>query len=560
MVQAIGNSFSEYSEEIAQSFLQSVVAVDDNMNFEMAVIDQTMGELIEPTDTAGVATALVSEPDSGGSTEEVSHALCYQMLSTSFAKRGVVCSGFKPLTDREESLDAIVKTSKNADITILDWQMDEPGNDGSLATQSIIELATNDKKEGGRLRLIAVYTAENSQEVLRLLIESLGTEFSPTQQGDSITFDDNRLAHWKIEIVSKDNSEDELVSKLISSFSQLTAGLLSNAALSAISDIRDKTHNILHRFNQSLDPAYLSHVLGLLSLPDMREQAHEVAFDYAVDLISEELKSELQTSSKVKESLKKEIIECWPEHIVPGNHRGYFRLKIGADDSVAFNFDEMKKLLTASSDTELSEVLVTDLKIPEKEEISAIDRFKNEAVQLTINNDQPAPLLELCAIESSRRDVNTVASHIPVLKQGVVLKNPGTGKFFVCVQPLCDSVRLKGPSNFPLLRIRKDNSTFSHVLRNKDNHLKLNIKPAPKEIRTYNFIPDGEKRTVRAVKEGDKFIFKGKLEGSDQEITFEWCGEFKQAVSQAIINGLAAQLSRVGIDTFEWLRVRNSNL
>jgi hypothetical protein len=410
------------------------------------------------------------------------------------------------------------------------------------------------------LRLIAIYTAENIPEVILALMNSLNTNFSPRQEGETITFDDNKLAHWKITIVSKDTLEDELVSKLISSFSHLTAGLLSNAALSAISDIRDKTHNILHRFNQSLDPAYLSHVLGLQSLPAMREQAHEVAFDYAVDLISEELKSELQTSSKVKASLSKETIECWPEHISPDAERNSFNLKIGTPNAVTFNSSKMKKLLIASSE-DLERVLKDEIQVPEIEgKKPAIQRFKNEAIQLTLNDNLTAPLLELCAIETSRRDINTVGSHIPVLKQGAVLKNRESEEFFVCIQPLCDSVRLTGPTNFPLLKISKVSKSFSHVLRNKNDHLKLNIRPAPKEIRTYNFDPDVEKRVVKAAKEGGEFLFKAKLEGSDKVITFEWCGEFKQAVSQAIIYGLAAQLSRVGLDTFEWLRARNSSL
>ena len=37
----------------------------------------------------------------------------------------------------------------------------------------------------------------------------------------------------------------------------------------------------------------------------------------------------------------------------------------------------------------------------------------------------------------------------------------------------------------------------------------------------------------------------------------EWCGELKQAITQAIVNNLVAQISRVGNDSFEWLKQKN---
>lgn len=48
----------------------------------------------------------------------------------------------------------------------------------------------------------------------------------------------------------------------------------------------------------------------------MRENAHEVAFDYGIDLLAEEIKSDLQISSQVKKSLSKDVLQNWPNFII----------------------------------------------------------------------------------------------------------------------------------------------------------------------------------------------------------------------------------------------------
>lgn len=565
MQQEAEKTFFEYSKEIAQNFLQTVVAIDDNMNFDQrpsvsvsVSVDDDV-ELFEPDNDSGLGSSINTTKNNKEPAGAIGHEFYYQMLSSAFAKKSIVCSGFKPLSNKEESIKAIVKTSKNADITILDWQMDGTEKDGSLATSAIIKLAKNDIDEGGRLRLIAVYTGEEIEKIISKLVISLTELFEPIQSNTTITFKDKKLNHWKIDVISKDTNEEELTIKLIDSFACLTSGLLSNAALSMIADIRDKTHNILHKFNKTLDPAYLSHVLGLISSPDTREQAHEVAFDYAVDLLSEELKSELQTSLKVKDSLSKEAMQCWPTYANSTNNMHYFRLKIGTEDPIMIDTEKMNTLLSELDSDQLTELLEKTLGIQPKDNVSPIDRFKKESIQLTVLNNETTSLFELCAIESSRRDITTVGTHSPVLKQGTILKKSDDNVYFMCIQPLCDSVRLKSSSSFSLLKISKSSKDFTHIIRNAGGHLKLKITPTPKDIRTYFFEPDEGKGTVRATNKTKSFVFHGKNEGSNDEIVFEWCGEFKQTVSQSIINGLAAQLSRIGFDTFEWLRLKRPN-
>lgn len=556
MTQAI--SFLDQSKQITQHFLQSVVAVDDNMEFKSRTVEIGDEELIEPEDSDLGTIDSVTPSDTNPAPLE--HKLYYQDLSLEFASKGIVCGGFSPTANTPLSLEAIVNTSKNSDITILDWQMKIAGEDGKLAIDTIKKIAENDINEGGRTRLICIYTAENATNVAQTLNGSIG-DLQPTLSDLTLSFNKSELSHWKIEVVNKGKQEVELCSFLINSFTDLTAGLLSNAALSSIASIRDNTHHLLHKFNKSLDPAYLSHVLGLISSPDMREQASEVAFDYAVDLISEELKSELQTSKLVKNSLSKSKLSSWPAFVNQSSDQNCFRLKIGTEGINRFNSDVMQNLISASTEDELKSVLEEQIGLDEVNNKTPLSRFNKLPIQLTTFDDQNKPLLELCSIESARRDVTTTREgHIPVLKQGTIVKDQSSNKYYICIQPICDSVRLVGNSTFSLMKISKTNSSFTHVIRKAGGHLKLNISPVPKNIRTFRFNSDEEYKVVRATPNGNnEYLFIDESLGEGSEIKFEWCGELKQSISQAIINGLASQLARVGLDSFEWLRLKQNN-
>lgn len=541
-------SFKENSKNITQHFLQSVVAVDDHIRFTSR--PTKIDELVVPEDDG---LGMVEVDHQQAAVAPLSHELYYQDLSHSFASKGIICGGFSPEeSDLDSSLKAVVNTSKNSDITILDWQMKIAGTDGEFATNTIKELSKLDVNEGGRTRLICIYTAENTKIVADTLKQSL-TDLAPTLSETTMLFSSPNLTHWKIEVVNKrDIQEVELCDYLIDSFTQLTAGLLSNAALSSIAVIRDNTHNLLHKFNKGLDTAYLSHVLGLISSPDMREQANEVAFDYAVDLISEELKSELQTSQIVKSSLSEQVLMSWPQSISSKKRSTPFNIKLGGTNK-QFNYETMEKLISSSKESDLIAVLENDLGIKGDKSNATLDIFNKGLIQLSINGSDTKHLLELCSIESTRRDIVGLKDHTPVLKQGTLIKNGK--KYYLCIQPVCDTVRLKeGNHSFSFIEARISATNFTHVMRCKnDGYLKLQIKPSAKNIETMYFTANKDTKTIIATINDDGIPFFSS--GSEQSpMNFEWCGEFKFTISQAIVNGLAAQLARIGLNSFEWLR------
>ncbi|MBU2877446.1 response regulator receiver domain [Aliiglaciecola lipolytica] len=576
-------SFKENSKMIAQHFLQSVVAVDDNIRFKArpAFDDE---KLAEPDDTG--FGEFEADDDKQQATTALSHELYYQDLSHEFASKGIICGGFSPEGDVDSSLQAVVNTSKNADITILDWQMEKAGPDGKFAIDTTLKISEIDISEGGRTRLICIYTAENAEDVADILVKSLVGLHSKLEER-TITFELPELTHWKIEVVNKaDKLEVELCDFLINSFANLTTGLLSNAVVSSIASIRDNTHNLLHKFNSTLDPAYVSHILGLISSPKMREQAHDVAFDYAVELISEELKSSLQINEKVKGSLSKKIINAWPDFIEVDDLKKSFFLELSDEEKLTFNRTQMKRLLLAddlketlkeigmeasqknivasqkakrllaseSNQEKIDPILNSNNAIQVKHQtLKPIERFEREAIQLSINEPSEKPLLDLCSIENTRRSQEISLCRAPSLKQGTILKNEKTSEYYICIQPLCDSVRLQRTTSFTFLQISEvteKKGKFTHVIKKANNeHLKLFISCKATTVRTLDFLPDTDSKVVLSFLEDRQYFFE-----NSTNIRFEWYGELKQLITQDIVNNLAAQISRVGSDSFEWLR------
>ena len=190
--------------------------------------------------------------------------------------------------------------------------------------------------------------------------------------------------------------------------------------------------------------------------------------------------------------------------------------------------------------------------------ITANQRFKNDPVKLSFNseaNDNIDKLLDLCAIEVTRRDITSVSDeHIPVLKQGTVLKQGS--KYYICIQPLCDTVRLSRPTFFTFIEAKRDSGSFTHVLRATNGFNKIKINPSSKNIRTYKFQVNNDAGCALGEKSGNKLIFTEVNNDGANGLEFEWIGEFKDGIANSLANQASSNVSRVGIDTFEWLRLR----
>lgn len=550
-------TFFDESRLIAEKFIQTVVAVDDNISFgeRPNSINHSDLHVQVPDDESGLGTSSVGTHELSLDAPDLNSNLNYQELSACFANKSILCSALKVYEGdggEQQTINATFNISKKADITILDWQMEsEQSNYGNIAKGAIKKLLQYDVDGNGRLRLILIYTSESINTVLGALNGQL-TEFQPKIEHEKeIQFSCENLSLCKVVVINKQTTIESLVDRSIEEFTHMTCGLLSNATLSAITEIRDKTHHHLFKFNKKLDSAYISHVLGLISLPAMRESAHDVAFDYAVDLISEELKSDLQTSKYLKDSLTSQTLRKWPVYKNPQNEIIH-SITVGESEPVVLENERMQRILSVITDDDLKNILDEKPEFPKTKKKNRFDLFQDSYIQFKrVGEDNRNEHLQLSAIECLRRDPLSVSSEFePVLKQGTIIRKDDT--YFVCIQPICDSVRLTCATSFLFLKSEKlDDTNFSHVIRHSEGYKCLRFKSTSRFVSLIEFTPTN--KMVRATKQENINVFQ-----STNEDVYEWCGELKQAIYQELVNAVSASIARVGFDSFEWLRLRKS--
>ena len=199
------------------------------------------------------------------------HELNLKVLTDSFASEDIVCgtlipdcSDFKVSTEEDAELDLVLRAMRMgqmADILILDWFLKDRSSETTL--EIIHTVLTNDKQQGGRTRLICIYTGEDKlEEISEQVSDQLsGYHFSLQVSNDSITlrndstvfvFFNKKGVGGKYSI-----SENLLAGRLVSEFARLIDGVLPSFVASSIGAIRRNTHGILDVFRAGLDAAYV---------------------------------------------------------------------------------------------------------------------------------------------------------------------------------------------------------------------------------------------------------------------------------------------------------------
>ncbi|WP_448660758.1 response regulator receiver domain [Enterobacter hormaechei] len=549
--------FHKISEDCVRRFLHSVVAVDDNMSFgagsDTFPTEEDIDSLIDPDDvTTQVITPLAFQGlESTKSKAKIkNHPFDYQALSEAFAKDGIACCGLLAKSFNVEEKDIITASSRKADITILDWDMQS--DSGQFAIEIIKSIIAADIISGGRLRLLSIYTGENVAAVMTKLNNELKKSYTTKIKNENSLFieDNYALEKWCIVIISKDTYEKDLPDVLIKKFVNLTAGLLSNAALSCISEIRENTHGILTKYNNTLDTAYVSHILNLMTSKESRPYAYENAHDYAVDLISEEIRSTLQISENLKKSLSKDSLSHWPIFHYTTNDSKKFTLT--GKTKKELSVEHLSNILSADSLGEIE---------------GAIGRASlGKKDYLSQDGEQDTKIMQLCSLEITRRNLRYHSNIDNVsLKQGTLLLD-AYNFVYLCIQPLCDSVRLHERADFLFLKGTLDNNDYNLLIEDENgNFYKIKMAAKAANIISLNFGVENGKGVVIGKKNNlvntDYISFIPlTIEKTCSPKVLKWIGEIKTTYAQKIITDIVSNLSRIGLDQHEWLRVKSKDI
>ena len=460
---------------------------------------------------------------------------------------GSFCTVLCPANETEFS-ETVPRIANQADIVVLDWGITDLDGDDTLEVMRGIIAADS---ESMRSRLFAIYTSQPELTDIVEKVRELIDEFYPREQLLNVgSFTVSKgpvrvvvlaklIASSQVRTEFRDQSVDEegLPDRLIDEFAKMTSGLLRNVVLVGLAEIRAQTHRLLSAFDPQLDPAYLGHRLAIPFPPDSE--------DHVVDVLVSELASMLENAQagRIAGIL---AIRAW----LDAKTAKGLELHEPFDD--VWNQDDYCDRLIEIHEMGFeyaNKRFVDGAKVTKskwnKVKKNATAIFSTDA-DVTNANQRFAALMDLKSRFGSADE--------PILTLGTVLKRRSDQRYFVSIQPKCDSVRLREKTAFPLLPIRfpNENQGSDLVVCDSDSEwINLKFATKPSELLMVVFepgiFPPGEvKATVSGYGLGF-FAANGDW--------YEFVVEIKDEQASEIASKLASALARPGPNRAEWLRL-----
>lgn len=580
--------FNKFCHQAAGQFLQTVVVIDNEAvfcekpcnYFDQIEIVQTVEappagvlggqkvhsqEKLEVPGTPPVELAGDGSTDiNTGSPESLSkNILKAKPLIDAFADKGVVCSIIRPEPEEEKVVERAVAVASVADIVVVDWALGKKkGEAEDLKAREIIKrIIEGDLKKRGRLRLIAVYTAEGTPTII---LDELYKHIKDLEYPDPIIMDSSKFTiqnrFLKIVVLLKKAAGehipnikpvdfDALPEKLQELFAELNKGLLPSVTLQAIAAIREGTHHLLAVLHKDLDSALVGHRC-LLPHPEDAEE-------FCEDLVAGEIRSILALAKIGTKYAGIKQNELW--------------VASRLSDHGAVTFDEFE-----ATPAQIANLLSTEGEDRHK-------LFKNEVKKewatRVCKGEKKAPTFEnycipqflygevergikinheFARLTSFKREAfglrQPTKDWVPRLTLGTVLQRVKDGKIFLCLQPRCESVRFEKDEQriFPFLEMGKGKkkeciivNTVSAEYASEEKMLFFEPKPKNQAIFEFKSISG---HAIAARKVDNFYIF------SASRNKFYWLGDLKDPFAQNIVGKMSDVVGSVGIDPYEWQR------
>jgi hypothetical protein len=583
----VETTFLESSKSVVKAFLSSVVLVDDGAYLSISEGYPSPTRLVppgrqgatrmaEPVLPATEAPVSVAQPTlptefsaKTASAETIAnpvvaqpaklpskrdHTLDGKTVIDVFAKMGVVCAVMRPEKDELAGLnDLVMNVGANADVLILDWVL----CDSQLGerTLELIKSIVSSAAASGRARLILVYTAEADlitiEKQIRkaldmveavptdtLTITSAGTRICVYGKAGTMT---DRIGDERIK------TPEQLPIVVISEFTEMTKGLLSNVAMKSITAIRENTFQLLQRFDSTVDAPYVTQS-ALISPERAEEQVSSLIVSEIQEILEDENVGSLADQGHIVDWLNDRMANglTLPDSTDLTSAAYYAGLVQLLKDGVGK--EAVKKL-------RLEHAVFADKIIPKK--VNGKDKEPAKSVResltgiLRSNPSVPHNADESLAMLMSLR--HRYSNPAPQLKLGAIIarmEDAGPA-YLLCLQPVCDSVRLKESRRFPFLSLEAaSNSMNCELIFGDGGELKcLALKPSPYLLEMITFSPNPDEK-VMANKQDEGFSFV-----STNDVVYKWIADLKPAHAQRIANHFAHTCSRVGLIESEWHRL-----
>ncbi len=595
------SSFGEMCDDAVKRFIRSVAIIDDEATYNYNQPSHENKEETKIVQLPVTSLMTVNHDAVSSETKEViteagiqnEHGLDAKRLINAFADMSIACCIQCPKHE-ESPLKRAIKLAVSVDVLVIDWLLDT--KEMSLPRDIIKNVLKEDKRTGGRMRLIVVYTAQPYvDQMLKDLKKDADDVYKTGLVIDKkhllITSDCLRIVILNKEAtiappeVARIVSFDQLPINIISEFSHLVKGIIPGSTLHGIAAMRENIHNLLSTLNSNLDGAYCLH----------RALLHEPmdSVDFAMNLITSEIETVIQTDAQARQFVDKFGLKAW--------------LKDYAGEKTTLPCRD------SSLSVKTIEKYVIDGQLSKKDGINAFKKeFSSHWIQMEIDKGHPLKddndnsismekgtelikqnkwehikgcrppnvshfvdtlyptskdatngCKELSRLQCTTRDTVSrlyIDDHqSPTIQLGSILKarkqvhGRMIDDWFLCLTPLCDCIRLDKEEKVEFLFLhlypgKKDSADiFIEMQKGKYQPLVFKANNKKIEILTIPFHPNTNDR-IRA------YRWRREWRVKSHSTSFQWVAELRHNKALAIAHRVAANTSRVGIDEFEWLR------
>lgn len=587
----------DHCRNAVRKFVMHAVVIDNQPVLDQAEIigrrvartvslaDEGMGDVspvlpVEAPEVEGLV--LEGETNANDSSEEIeaedikAHNLNIREISDAFAEQEIACAFVLPFDkDRDDTkiFRRIMAASIPADIVVIDWYLRD--KNPALTKRVLAAIAEKDAAEKGRLRLICVYTGQPDTEVVTM--DSVAALLAGGLKSDKVD-EAVGCAYGKHHCLLVLNKQDvhgaDLPIKILEALTELSDGILPAFALAAVAAVRRNVHHIITRFSSDLDAAYVANRL-------ITDPPAEVA-ELLRELFISECDTALGLEQVADHFLSDDQIKNWfvsrEQPITAPN----FQVTI---EKVTAGGKTVAEGRTINIDTKFLHTLltegITDGSINTEHGLVNFPESLRGKVSASLHKkeDNPDGERRFARFAALKREAfgNTKLTSdenwTPSLTLGTLLSQkielPANGeggevktitKYYYCLTPSCDTIRIKGSErNFLLLELEEGKGNANLIVLEKEGRQKkLFINPKPIRIQTFNFKGNEETGRVQAtmVEEAGlsnpMFVFNTTGEPS---IKFLWLGEVRRNRANRDMAELNRNWLRLGIKDSEYLRL-----
>ncbi|MDE0318874.1 MAG: response regulator receiver domain [Acidimicrobiaceae bacterium] len=462
-------------------------------------------------------------------------------LVRAFISSGVVCSVLEPAAGASDLVQQALRGAQIADLLIFDWLL--YGSDA--VTLEMINAISSERTE--RLTVIVVFSGmPGLADVVQRLVDT--AQFEAIDEY-SLRRDNTVVLVFGKPGVRLPDGEDwrqpagypDLPGMICADLELVFKGLMPEFAFSGINALRESAPRILATFNEELDAGALIH---RALLPDPDEAAAqfirllcsdmelalrdaEVSSVWDVDASSESLArvtaagdasplaARLRRSPRVADDLK-DLSE--DEQVREAVSRGFARAGLG-DSAIT---EACADLATAMADAGQS-------------------------------NEKLAVLIDSCGFGSAppRLELGVVVMREPKSEEPQQAGHGADQHLWLCVQPLCDSVRLREQRAFPFVPISVNADAPNAMICPPDGApTGISFNTHLYRLQQARFAPSAAGAVV-AQGSPTNWHFT-----DEDGVRYRVVTRLRSELSAQVVHSLGSAATRVGTDQSEWFRRR----